>query len=96
MAVAIADAPDESVFDRIGGGGGALSVHLGYDFWIADQWSLGAMLRWLRGVFAALILTGFTDLAALAKHLMHEFRIAGHKSGSETTEFTAIKTKTDA
>jgi len=45
-AVAVASAPDASVFDYIGGGGPALSAHLGYDFWIARQWSLGGMLRW--------------------------------------------------
>jgi hypothetical protein len=45
-AFALAEAPDGSVFDYVGGGGPALSVHLGYDFWISSQWSLGGMLRW--------------------------------------------------
>jgi hypothetical protein len=46
MAFAFAPAPDASVFDYVGGIGPALSAHLGYDFWISNQWSLGGMLRW--------------------------------------------------
>jgi hypothetical protein len=46
LAFAIAPAPENDLgFENIGGAGAALSLHLGYDFWIADEWSLGGMLR---------------------------------------------------
>ncbi len=45
VAAAVAQTPDNSLFDNLGGAGGALSLEVGYDFWIADQWSLGPMLR---------------------------------------------------
>jgi hypothetical protein len=45
IAAAAAKTPDNSVFENLGGGGGGLSLAVGYDFWIADQWSLGGMLR---------------------------------------------------
>jgi hypothetical protein len=45
FAVAAAPRPKTDVFDTLGGGGGALAISTGYDFWIADQWSLGALLR---------------------------------------------------
>lgn len=45
FAVATAPRPKTDLFDVVGGGGGALAISTGYDFWIADQWSLGALLR---------------------------------------------------
>jgi hypothetical protein len=45
LAVAAAKTPAGSRFENLGGGGVALSLLAGYDFWIADQWSLGGMLR---------------------------------------------------
>jgi opacity protein-like surface antigen len=44
-AVAVADAPAGSPFEKIGGAGGVLSVNIGYDFWVGDEWSLGVMAR---------------------------------------------------
>ena len=45
LAYAFAEAPSGSRFEHIGGAGGGVSLALGYDFWIADQWSLGVMGR---------------------------------------------------
>jgi hypothetical protein len=41
-----APAPPRSVFtDKIGGGGGAISLALGYDWWIGQEWSFGVLGR---------------------------------------------------
>jgi hypothetical protein len=45
LAYAFAKSPENSPFKNIGGVGGGLSLAIGYDFWISDQWSLGAMAR---------------------------------------------------
>jgi hypothetical protein len=45
IAGAVAKTPDGSRFENLGGVGGGGSLAVGYDFWIADQWSLGPMLR---------------------------------------------------
>jgi hypothetical protein len=50
-AVAGAPLPDEALFDFIGGWGGAIALSTGYDWWVAQQWSLGLLLR---GIFAGL------------------------------------------
>ncbi|MCC6213351.1 MAG: hypothetical protein IT376_00650 [Polyangiaceae bacterium] len=44
-AWAIARAPDGSLFEYLGGTGGGLSLHVGYELWIASEWSLGGALR---------------------------------------------------
>lgn len=43
-AVATASISDP-IFDTIGGGGLGATLHVGYDFWIGDDWSFGAMAR---------------------------------------------------
>jgi hypothetical protein len=45
LAYAVAETPSGSRFEHIGGVGGGVSLAVGYDFWIADQWSLGVMGR---------------------------------------------------
>jgi hypothetical protein len=45
VAVAVADTPSGNAFDHIGGGGGALSLQVGYDWWIGEEWSLGVQGR---------------------------------------------------
>jgi hypothetical protein len=45
VGAAAAETPDGNPFDNIGGGGGALSLQLGYDWWIAEEWSLGVQGR---------------------------------------------------
>ena len=45
LVAAAAETPAGSAFENIGGGGGALSVQVGYDWWIGDEWSLGAQGR---------------------------------------------------
>jgi hypothetical protein len=45
LAGVVADSPDGSPFDRVGGTGGALSLQVGHDWWIADEWSLGVLGR---------------------------------------------------
>jgi hypothetical protein len=45
LAVAGAKAPDNSVYDNIGGAGGGLSLHAGYAWWVAEKWSIGVGLR---------------------------------------------------
>jgi hypothetical protein len=45
IAGAVAKTPEGSRFENLGGVGGGGSLAIGYDFWIADQWSLGPMLR---------------------------------------------------
>jgi hypothetical protein len=44
-AVAGAPLPEESLFDAIGGWGGALALSTGYDWWVGNQWSLGILGR---------------------------------------------------
>lgn len=44
-AVAWAHLPKDQVFDSIGGLGGAASLAVGGDWWIADEWSLGFSAR---------------------------------------------------
>jgi hypothetical protein len=44
-AIAVAPAPEISVFENIGGAGGALSISIGYDWWVGDEWSVGALAR---------------------------------------------------
>lgn len=44
-AVAGAALPDEDIFEYIGGWGWAASLATGYDWWIANQWSLGVLAR---------------------------------------------------
>lgn len=40
------DAPAQDYgIERIGGGGGGISLFSGYDWWVAPQWSLGALVR---------------------------------------------------
>jgi len=46
-AVAWARLPKDSLFDFIGGWGGGIALNLGYDWWIADEWSLGILGRLL-------------------------------------------------
>jgi hypothetical protein len=53
VGAASADTPSGNNFDHIGGGGGALSLQLGYDWWIGEEWSLG-----VQGRFTALALKG--------------------------------------
>jgi hypothetical protein len=53
VGAASADAPSGKAFDHIGGGGGALSLQVGYDWWIGEEWSLGA-----QGRFTALSVKG--------------------------------------
>lgn len=45
LAAAVAKTPDGSRFENLGGVGGGGSIAAGYDFWIAEQWSIGPMLR---------------------------------------------------
>ena len=45
FAAAVAQRPDSDAFENMGGGGFALSLLVGYDWWIADEWSLGALAR---------------------------------------------------
>lgn len=45
LAAAGGRAPDGSPFENIGGAGGAVTLAVGYDFWIADEWSLGINAR---------------------------------------------------
>jgi len=45
FAVAVGDAPSTSPFENIGGLGGALSISVGYDWWIGDEWSIGVLGR---------------------------------------------------
>jgi hypothetical protein len=49
VGAAWARLPEEDVYDGIGGGGGALGLQVGYDWWVAHEWSLGGLLR-LTGV----------------------------------------------
>ncbi|MBN1656729.1 MAG: hypothetical protein JXA30_23350 [Deltaproteobacteria bacterium] len=44
-AVAGAPLPEESLFEFIGGWGGAIAVSTGYDWWVGQQWSLGVLGR---------------------------------------------------
>jgi hypothetical protein len=43
-AIATASISDP-IFDTIGGGGLGATLHVGYDFWVGDDWSFGAMAR---------------------------------------------------
>ncbi len=45
VGAASAETPSGTAFEHIGGGGGALSVQVGYDWWIGEEWSLGAQGR---------------------------------------------------
>ncbi len=45
IAGAWVKSPQPAFTEYLGGGGGALSAHLGYSFWVSPQWSLGALLR---------------------------------------------------
>lgn len=38
-------APSRSAFQQLGGVGPGLAGHVGYDFWISDDWSIGPALR---------------------------------------------------
>lgn len=40
-----AKSPDGSPFDDIGGAGAAFSLGIGYDWWVADEWSVGVLGR---------------------------------------------------
>lgn len=44
-AWALARAPEDSLFEYLGGTGGGVSLVVGYDLWIAAEWSLGGALR---------------------------------------------------
>jgi hypothetical protein len=46
IAVAFAQLPDEYDFEGIGGAGLGLSLGIGYDWWVADEWSLGMLGRY--------------------------------------------------
>lgn len=52
-AVATAGITQDRVFDTIGGGGVGLTLSFGYDAWVGDDWSMGAIARgvvgWIRG-----------------------------------------------
>ena len=45
------DAPATTEFgiEKIGGSGWGLTLQVGYDFWIAEQWSMGPLLRFVFG-----------------------------------------------
>ncbi len=43
--VAGARLPEDSLFDYIGGWGWAIALHMGYDWWIGEEWSLGVLGR---------------------------------------------------
>jgi hypothetical protein len=43
--VATAGVAQDRVFDTIGGGGAGVTLSLGYDFWVGDDWSLGVIGR---------------------------------------------------
>lgn len=58
-----AQLPEEEVFENIGGTGGAVSFALGYDWWLADEWSLGFVTR----LTGALIGGQHTDMGATAE-----------------------------
>jgi hypothetical protein len=50
LAAAVAPAPEpaadeEQLFENIGGVGGALTLQVGYDFFVGSEWSLGPLLR---------------------------------------------------
>jgi hypothetical protein len=45
LAAAAADTPSGNDFEHIGGGGAAISLQVGYDWWIGEEWSLGAQGR---------------------------------------------------
>lgn len=45
LAAAWAKAPPPRFTEYIGGAGGAIAVEAGYLWWVADQWSLGALVR---------------------------------------------------
>lgn len=45
IAGAWAKLPEEEPFENVGGAGGALSLLVGYDWWVAREWSLGALVR---------------------------------------------------
>jgi hypothetical protein len=51
LGLAGGDTASSSSFTTVGGFGGAVSVDVGYDFWIAEQWSIGATLRATGGSF---------------------------------------------
>ena len=45
LAAATAETPSGSTFERLGGVGGAISLQVGYDWWIGEEWSLGVQGR---------------------------------------------------
>jgi hypothetical protein len=65
LAGAWVKSPPPAFTEYLGGGGGALSAHVGYGFWVGEQWSLAALLRAtgarLRGETTQLGITGRED-----------------------------------
>ncbi len=49
LGFASAPTPSGSLFDRMGGAGGALSLSAGYGWWVSDSWSLGVLGRFVGG-----------------------------------------------
>lgn len=45
FAFAFARLPEEYAFEGIGGAGLGLSLGIGYDWWVGDEWSLGVIAR---------------------------------------------------
>lgn len=49
LGYARAPTPEGSLFENMGGAGGALSLSIGYDWWVSEQWSIGVLGRALGG-----------------------------------------------